>query len=96
MIDIWKESKFFNIISNFFQNFRLEQFFLNNWRLFFIFLYLGYIFIFINFIIFLRISYKSFKKKKIKDDFLLLSIFRGTSSLLSGIFYTPFLGKIIT
>ena len=67
----------------------------NNWKLFFIFLYFGYLLILINFIIYLRLSIKSYKGIKIKDDFIYLFIFRFTSCILNEIIYCPFLGKII-
>ena len=71
--------------------FRIEQYVKKNWKLFFIFLYIGYLLTFINFIIYIRLSYKSYKDKKIKDDKILLFFFRATTNFLNGIFYCPFL-----
>ena len=71
--------------------FRIEQYVKKNWKLFFIFLYIGYLLTFINFFIYIRLSYKSYKDKKIKDDKILLFFFRATTNFLNGIFYCPFL-----
>ena len=72
-------------------NFRIEKYVSKNWKLFFIFLYIGYLLIFINFILYIRLSYNSYKDKKIKDHKLLLIIFRVSTYCLNGILYSPFL-----
>ena len=73
------------------ENFRIEKFVYKNWKLFFIFLYIGYLLIFINFILYIKLSYESFKDQKIKDHKFLLLIFRATTYCLNGVLYCPFL-----
>jgi hypothetical protein len=94
MVYIWKESRTLDILSTFLINFRIEQYFSRNWKLFFIFLYSCYIFIFLNFIIYLTLSFKSYKNQTIKENKFLLLFFRAITSCLNGIFYFPFLGKL--
>ncbi len=93
LVYIWKKSRTLDILSTFLINFRIEQYFTRNWKLFFIFLYLCYVFIFLNFLIYVTLSFKSYKNKTIKDNKFLLLFFRATTSCLNGIFYFPFLGK---
>ena len=87
---IWKNSRCFIIISNFMGKFRIEQYVKKNWKLFFIFLYIGYLLTFINFFIYIRLSYKSYKDKKIKDDKILLFFLEQQQIFLMGYFIVHF------
>ena len=70
--------------------FRIEQYVKKNWKLFFIFLYIGYLLTFINFFIYIRLSYKSYKDKKIKDDKILLFFLEQQQIFLMGYFIVHF------